>query len=376
MNIPLFKIDSDTRDIQAITKVIRRGSEWALGKELVLFEKKLAGYINTRYAVAFNSGTSALHALLLAHGIGQGDEVIVPSFTFIATANAPKFVGAIPVFADIEEKTYALDPEDVEKKITTRTKAIIVVHYAGCPASKTLELKKIAKKHGLLLFEDAAESMGAEVNGKKTGSIGDAGILSFCQNKIITTGEGGAVVTNSEKIYHSLKLICSQGRNETESYFTSTKKPDYISLGYNFRMSSLIAALGISQLQKIDRLIQNRVRVAKQYNHLLSSLEQIKLPHAPETHKQVYQMYTIRVPSVIRDKLQKYLLSQGIFSKVYFEPIHETGYYQSFKQYQTLNLPNTISLSREVLSLPIFPGMTLSQIQHVAKHIRDFFNKI
>src|SRR3990172_1871375 len=194
--IPLFKIYWDRNDVAAVTSIIEKGANWAIGPEIKEFEKAVSEYIGVKYAVAVNSGTSALHVVLAAHGIGPGDEVIVPAFTFIATANAPLFVGAKPVFADIEEKTFGLDAADVEKKITPRTKAILPIHYGGCPCLID-ELKEVAARHKLLLIEDAAEALGAAVNDRKVGSIGDIGILSFCQNKLVTTGEGGAVVTNS-----------------------------------------------------------------------------------------------------------------------------------------------------------------------------------
>ena len=241
--LPLFKIYTDEADLQAVTEVLRRGTYWAEGPEVVEFERGLRDYQEKKYAVAFNSGTSALHAALLAYGIKGGDEVIVPSFTFIATANAPLFVKAKPIFADIEEQTLGLDPEDVEAKITPKTKAIIPVHYAGCPC-KIRELREIADDHHLLLIEDAAESFGASIGDKKAGSYGEGGVLSFCQNKVVPTGEGGALVTDSRDIYEKAKLIRSHGRQENSAYFSSIENLDYITLGYNFRMPSMIAALG------------------------------------------------------------------------------------------------------------------------------------
>ncbi|MFC1953263.1 DegT/DnrJ/EryC1/StrS family aminotransferase, partial [Chloroflexota bacterium] len=194
--IPLFKIYWDKEDTNTVNVAITRGMGWAVGPEVTEFEEKLSQYLDIKYCLTFNSGTSALHAILLAYGIGPGDEIIVPSFTFIATANVALFVGAKPVFADIEEVTLGLDVEDVERKITSKTKAILPIHFAGCPCQID-GLKRVAKKNNLLLIEDAAEALGADINGTKVGSIGDSAILSFCQNKLISTGEGGAVVTNS-----------------------------------------------------------------------------------------------------------------------------------------------------------------------------------
>ena len=230
MKIPLFKIYWDNDDVEAIEQVIKRGSSWACGSEIEEFEKAITDYIGAKYCVTFNSGTSALHAAMLAYGIGPGDEVVVPSFTFIATANAPLFVGAKPVFADVDEETLGLNPQDVKRKITPKTKAIIAVHYGGCPC-KIEELRKIADAHKIILIEDAAEAMGAKVSGKMVGTIGHSAILSFCQNKVITTGEGGAVITDDEETYEKLKLleklkrVRSHGREEGD-YFALAKGLD------------------------------------------------------------------------------------------------------------------------------------------------------
>ena len=249
MKIPLFKIFWDEEDIRAVKGVIKKGAYWTTGPQSKEFEKMIAEYIGTKYAVVFNSGTSALHAAVLAHNIKKGDEAIVPSFTFIATANALLFAGAKPVFADIESKTFGLDPEDVKEKITGKVKAIIPVHYGGSPCL-IRELKEIAEDYNLILIEDAAESFGAKIKDKKVGTFGDSAMLSFCQNKVITTGDGGAVVTDSREIYEKLKLIRSHGRLEDTDYFSSWKDVDYVTLGYNYRMSDITAALGISNLKR------------------------------------------------------------------------------------------------------------------------------
>lgn len=371
--IPLFKIYWDEEDVETVKEAIQRGMYWAIGPNIEKFENMLSEYVDTKHALVFNSGTSALHAVLLAHGIGQGDEVIVPSFTFIATANAPLFVGAKPVFADIENKTYGLNPDDVETKITPRTKAIIPIHFGGCPCLIE-ELREIARKHKLLLIEDAAESLGAAVDGKKVGSFGNAAILSFCSNKVITTGEGGAVVSDSAEIYERLKLIRSHGRAETANYFSSTEYMDYVTMGYNFRMSDITAALGIAQLRKIDKLIKMRRAIAKNLCEKLSSIPQIEVPVSPEGFFHVYQMYTIRVKGgqVKRDALSACLAHAGIMTKVYFPPVHFTTFYKDGLGYKC-ELQATENLSRQVLTLPMFPGLSEEDINYIADNISAFY---
>lgn len=372
--VPLFKMYWDKADIDAVTAAISSGMNWAIGPEVAKLEGQLSRYLNVKHCLAFNSGTSALHAVLLAYGIGPGDEVIVPSFTFIATANAALFVGAKPVFADIEENTLGLDVADVEQRITPRTKAIMPVHYAGSPCLID-ELKQLAARRNLLLIEDAAEALGAEVNGIKVGSIGDAAILSFCQNKLITTGEGGAVVTNSEEVYEKLKLIRSHGRLENANYFDSTAYMDYISLGFNFRLSNISAALGVAQMEKLPKLIDMRRTNARLYDRGLSSLKRVEVPTVPEGYRHVYQMYTIRVPQEMRDGLMKHLADAGIMSKVFFYPVHKTHFYRNKLKYDCV-LPVTEKVSSEVLTLPMYPSLTEAEISLVTSEIAGYFSKL
>ena len=369
--IPLFKMYWDEDDISQVNNAIRSGMNWALGPQIPTFEKMIADYIGTDYCVTFNSGTSALHATLLAYGIGAGDEIIVPSFTFIATANAPKFVGAKPVFADIEDAAFGLDPSDVETKITPRTKAIIPIHYGGFPC-KIRELQKIADEHGLILIEDAAEAFGARVGDRKVGTFGDSAILSFCQNKIITTGEGGAVVTNNRDLYEKMKLIRSHGRPDTIDYFSTTDVLDYVSLGYNFRISTMTAALGISQLNKIDQIISQRRSDADYYRTGLSSISNLLVPNEEEGTYPVYQLFSIRVNK--RDDLMKYLGNKGIMTKIYFPPVHKTHYYQNVLKY-TCSLPVTDAVSKEIVSLPFYPGISRQEIDTVIGEIKTFYGR-
>lgn len=371
--IPLFKIYWDNEDIKMVSEAIKKGMFWAIGPEIEKFERKISEYIGTKYAVSFNSGTSALHAALLAYNIKQGDEVIVPSFTFIATANAPLFVGAKPVFADIEEKTFGLDPKDVKEKITKKTKAIIPIHYGGCPCL-IKELKEIAEDYNLTLIGDAAESFGAKIGKKIVGTFGDSTLLSFCANKIITTGEGGCIVTDSKDIYEKLKLIRSHGRLETQNYFSSTEYMDYVALGYNFRMSNITAALGIAQIKKIDEITKIRREKAEYMTKKLSGIKEIITPKPPRDYSHVYQMYTIRIKKrkKIRDSLMKYLTQKGIMTKIYFEPVHLTHFYRKKLGYKC-KLPVTEKLSKQVLTLPMYPALTKNEINYITDNINTFF---
>lgn len=369
--IPIFKIYWDKEDIKSISKIIKAGMHWAEGPSIKEFEDKIARYIGIRHCIVFNSGTSALHALLLAYGISEGDEIIVPSFTFITTANAPLFVGAKPVFADIEEETFGLDPEDVKKKITPKTKAIIPVHYGGCPC-KIRELKRIAEEHNLLLIEDAAEAFGAKINDKKIGTFGSSAVFSFCQNKIITTGEGGAAVTNSGDIYEKLKLTRSHGRTEINNYFSSTGIPNYITLGYNFRMPSFVAALGLAQLRKVNKIIKMRRKKAVYMDkRLAQEVKDFVVIGQPKGYFHVHQLYTVRIKKY-RDELKKYLASRGIMSKIYFSPVHSTPFYIS-KFRTKYELPVTEKISKQVLSLPMYPTLRKEEIDCIIEEIKNFY---
>ena len=376
MNIPLFKIYWDEQDIEKVTSVIRKGMYWATGPEVGGFERKICEYVGVKYSIAVNSGTSALHTILAAYGIGEGDEVIVPSFTFIATANAPLFVGAKPLFVEIEEETYGLDPEDVERKITPKTKAIIPIHYGGSPC-RIEELKQIALKHSLILIEDAAESLGATVNGKKVGTFGDCAILSFCAPKAITTGEGGMILTNSRDVYEKAKLICNHGRVETADYFSSAEQMEHITLGYNFRMSTMTAALGVAQMEKIDEIIRKRRGNANYLTESLSKIEAIKTPKKPQGYFHVYQMYTVRLNGGegVRDRLKEYLVKHGIMSRIYFTPVHLTQFYRQKFGYREGDLPLTEKIASEVLTLPMYPTLTTEETDYIVQQIEDFLAK-
>ncbi|MHB8104288.1 MAG: DegT/DnrJ/EryC1/StrS family aminotransferase [Dehalococcoidales bacterium] len=371
-NVPLFKIYWDDQDINRVTEVIKSGMNWATGPNIQEFEKLLAEYVGMKYAVTFNSGTSALHAIMLAYDIGKGDEVIVPAFTFIATANCALFTGAKPVFAEIEDKTYGLDPADVERKITSKTRAIMPVHFGGC-SCRIAELRQIADKHKILLIEDAAESLGSTYDGKKAGSFGEASIFSFCAPKVITTGEGGVVVTDSKDIFEKLKLVRSHGRLDTKDYFATSEYLEYVTLGYNFRMSNITAALGIAQLAKIEKNIKMRRENAAYLTEKLSGIADLALPLPPDIFYHIYQMYTIRIKGAKgrRDALMNSLNQKGIGAKVYYHPIHLTQFYREKYGYKVGDLPATEDIAQRVLTLPMYPTLTKDDMDYIAKSIES-----
>ena len=370
--IPLYKIHNDKNDLQSVTNVIKRGMDWAIGPEVEKFEKLFASYIGTKFCVSFNSGTSAGHAALLALGIKKNDEVIVPSFSFIATANWPLMVNAKPKFVDIEEQTLGLDPKKIESSITKKTKAIIPIHYAGLPCQID-KIKKISNDYKIPLIEDAAESVGASIRNRKVGTFGLLSIFSLAGNKVITAGEGGVIVTNSKNIFEKLKLIRSHGR-QSKNYFSSTKSANYVSMGYNWRMSSITAALSTSQLNKISKLIQMRRNNSIYMIDQLSKFDEIQPPTEPKYYRHAFQLFSIRLPNKrIRDNLSNFLNKKGIMTKIFFEPIHMSKFYQKNSCYSGKNLKTTEKISSEILSLPMYPGLTTTEIDYIVNSISKFF---
>lgn len=369
--VPLFKMYWDENDLSLTADAIKSGVNWAVGEYTNQFEEKIASYIGTKYCVTFNSGTSALHGALVAHDVKKDDEVIVPSYTFISTVNSPLFVGARPVFADIEDNTYGLSPEDVESKITKNTKAIIPVHYAGMPCD-IKAIKDIAEDHNLVVIEDNAESFGASIDGKMVGTFGDSAMVSFCQNKIITTGDGGAIVTDDKDVYEKLKLIRSHGRLDTENYFDTNAYMDYITLGYNFRLPNILSALGVAQMDKVDTVLALRKKAAEYYNNRISKeLPEIILPTKPDGYDFVYQLYPIRTQK--RDELMEFMKENGIMTKVYFTPVHHSYYYKNVLNIHP-DLPVTEKVGNENLCLPFYPGISEEELNLVVDTMIDFFH--
>jgi perosamine synthetase len=294
--IPVTKPYFTKEEANAVAKVLQSG--WvAQGPLVAEFEEVIAEYVKTRYAKATNSCTSGLHLSLLALGIGKGDEVIVPSFTFPATPNSVAYTGARPVFADIDSRTYNIDPHDIEKKITKRTKAIMPVHQAGL-AAEMPEIMKIAKKYNLYVIEDAACGLGASIDGKMVGSFGDAGCFSFHPRKSITTAEGGMVTTNNKMMAEKITILRSHGSSVSDRVRHESKKfidEQYAYLGYNYRMSDIYAAIGLVQFKKMKKILTRKIKLADRYTKYLSKIPSIITPVVPKGYQHSYQAYLIQV---------------------------------------------------------------------------------
>ena len=371
--IPLFKTLSFDSDIQNIQSVISRGNYWACGQEIEKLEYQISSFVWKRYAVVFNSWTSALTALFQAHDV-RGKEVICPSFTFIATANAILLSGWKPVFAESENETFWLDAEDVEKRITNNTKAIITIHYGWVPARDTLKLKKLAQERWLLFIEDAAQSLWAQIGNEKVGSFGNSSIFSFCQNKIITTWEWGVALCDDKEIYEKLLLIRSHWRVEIHGcdYFSNVWDNDYIIAGNNWRMPSMNAALGLSQFSHLDDIIKKRIKIWRFYDEKFSWIVYAPSMHWFDWFLNIYQMYTLLVENIsIRNALQKHLEIKWIASKVYFNPVHQKILYKEYD----VHLPISENLSERVITIPCFPSLEDEDLHHITNTFINFIKK-
>lgn len=338
-----------------MTEVLERKANWANGEEIVAFEHRLSEIVDVNYCTVFNSGTSALNAALVALGIGPGDKVIVPAFTFISVANSVRMVGGVPVFVDIERQTFGLDPKLVEETIKKDDyiKAVIAPHFAGIPCNIDM-INKICKRNNILLIEDAAEALGASKGQKMCGSFGNMSILSFAANKIISTGEGGACLTNSyNNQVNILEKIRSHGRTGDANYFRGqADSVDYIKMGYNWRMPSMCAALGLAQLSRLGSICSQREAIAKKYDEGLKDCTLIK---RDEYGRSVVQFYSVLVDKRYRYMLKRELMKKGIDSQIYFRPINKYSFY---KQYRDIDLPRTYEISDSIISLPCYPGMS------------------
>ena len=346
-------------EIKAVREVLKSGL-LAQGPKVKEFEERIAEYIGVKYGIATSSGTTALHTALLAAGIKPGDEVITTPFTFIATANSILYCNAKPVFADIDEKTFNINPDEIEKKITEKTKAILPVHLYGQPADME-RILEICETHNLLLIEDAAQALGAEFNNKKVGSFGICAIFSFYPTKNITTGEGGMIVTNDENLAERCRKIRNHG--EYQRYFVD-------SLGYNYRMTDIAAAIGLTQFRKLEKFNKKRIKNAKFLTKHLKDIEEIEVPFVDKRVKHVFHQYTIKTSR--RDELKEFLEKRGIQAVVYYPlPIHKQKFYQDLGYKETLPVAESIAL--KVLSLPVHQNLKKEDLEFIVESIREFF---
>jgi perosamine synthetase len=357
VSAPILK----NEEIEAVIKVLKSG-KLAQGPKVEEFEKAFASYIGTRYAVAVNSGTAALHVALLAAGIGEGDEVITTPFSFIATANCCLFCKAIPVFVDIDDKTFNILPRLIETKINSKTRAIIVVHLYGQPCDMA-EIMQICKKHNLALIEDACQAHGAEYAGKKVGSFG-IGCFSFYATKNMITGEGGMITTDDEEIAQKARAIRHHG--QSERYMHNM-------LGYNFRMTDIAAAIGISQLHKLDGLNSQRIQNAMYLSEYVREIPGLTPPYTAPNRNHVFHQYTIRVEKefkLSRDELQQKLSEQNVGSNVYYPiPIHKQPLYKNLGYNSVFRRAE--EASEIVLSLPVHPHLSEEDLKTIAGALKN-----
>lgn len=358
--IPIASVQIDEETQKAVLDVLKSG-QIAQGPKVEEFEKDFASYIGTKYAIALNSGTAALHVALQAAVIGEGDEVITTPFSFIATANCCLYCGAKPVFADINVETFNISPEEIEKKITSRTKAVIVVDLYG-QACDMDEIITICKKHNLVLIEDACQAHGAEYQGRKVGSFG-IGCFSFYPTKNMTTGEGGMITTDDEEINRKARLIRQHG--QSRRYVNEV-------LGYNFRMTDIAAVLGIYQLKRLDASNSRRNNNAAFLTEHISKIKGLIPPHIAPKRNHVFHQYTIRVTQdykYSREKLQQILSSQGIGTAIYYPtPIPQQPFYQQIGYQEQLNVTDIIA--KEVLSLPVHPSLTDKDLKTIVEALK------
>ena len=322
----------------------------------------MAGYHSVPHAIAVSSGTAGLHMSLLTLGIGQGDEVIVPSFAFIAVANAVAQVGATPVFADVDTLTLNLTPATVEAVITPRTKAIIAVHTFGIPADM-LGLRAVAQRHNLVIIEDACEAIGARIGDKRAGSFGDLAIFGFYPNKQITTGEGGAVLAHSELHADRLERLRNQGRSRGK--FAVPDAPGAWDVGFNYRLSDIACALGRVQLDRIEELLTMRRAAAERYDQLLQAIPGLELPPLNLPGFEIsWFVYVVRLaPGTDRDQVRQQLALDGVATAAYFEPIHQQRAWTEFKR---AAMPVAEAIGPRTLALPFFSRITPDQQEAVA----------
>lgn len=353
--IPISKPSLGVEEREAVTRVLDKGC-LVQGEEVEAFEREWAAYVGTRFAVATNSGTSALHVALACLGIREGDKVITTPFSFIATTSSILMQGASPVFCDIDPKTYNLDPRQIESKIDRSTRAIMVVHLYGQPCDMDPVLE-IARKHRLYVIEDACQAHGAEYRCKKVGSIGDLGVFSFYATKNMTTGEGGMLTTDIAEVADKARILRDHGQ---------VQRYRHEILGYNYRMTNIAGAIGLAQLRRLDQFNQKRMSNAGHYNENLSS--RILKPEVLDDVKHVYHQYTIRVKD--RSRFVRYLEQNGVGHGIYYSvPIPDQPL---LKEHKGLSLPVAQEASEQVVSLPVHPSLSTEDLEYIVKTVNSY----
>lgn len=361
-------IDED--DIKAVSDVLR-ADYITTGPKVDEFERVVADYVGAKYAVAVSSGTAALHIAVLALGIKAGDEVITSPITFAASSNCVLYCGGKPVFADIDNLTYNINPDDIESKINGNTKAIIPVHFTGQPCDMD-KIHQIAKKYNLLIIEDAAHALGAKYKDKMIGSLSDMTVFSFHPIKHITTGEGGMAVTDNEELYNKLKLFRSHGIARDDS--TEPWYYEQLELGYNYRISDIQCALGISQMKKIDKFIKRRKEIANKYNDAFKNYKNIIIPHQLEDCDSSWHLYVIQLLQKDRDEIFNMLRQEGIGVNVNYIPVYKHPYYQK-NGYDKVVCHNAENFFSGALSIPIFPKMTNEEVNYVIDKLKNVLDR-
>jgi perosamine synthetase len=363
--IPMSSPDITSAEIDAVNEVLN--TRWlSMGSKIGEFEKAFAHYLGPVHAIAVNSGTSGLHLAVIAAGVDAGDEVISPSFGFIASANCVLYQRARPVFVDIDPLTGNIDPNLIEDAITARTKAIIPVHTFGQPADMD-PILEIAQKHHLAVIEDACEAIGAEYKGRRAGTMGDAAVFAFYPNKQMTTGEGGMIIADNEDWANLFRSLRNQGRDIFDAWLNHTR------LGYNYRLDEMSAALGLAQIRRIEELLAKRDQVAQWYNDGIDQIDGIQKPYIVETTTRMsWFVYVIQCKDhVSRNRLMGYLDKQGIPSRPYFTPIHLQPFYQQQFGWKRGDLPHTEKAGDTFLALPFSGVMTKEQVDYVCDQLRQ-----
>ncbi|MEG3224232.1 MAG: aminotransferase DegT [Methanobacteriales archaeon Met13] len=349
--IPIARPIIGEEEIEEVVSVLKSGII-AQGPRVAEFEEKFAEYVGVKHAVAVSSGTTALHLAMLAAGVGEGDEVITTPFSFAATGNCILYVGARPVFVDIDPKTYNLDPKQIENAITDKTKAILPVHLYGQPADMD-EINRIADEHDMVVIEDAAQAHGALYNGKMVGSLGDMACFSFYPTKNMTTSEGGIVTTDNKKMADKIRMLRAHGEQERYSH---------VVLGYNFRMTDISAAIGLAQLKKLDNFNDKRIENAEYLTEQIKEIGGIEAPLVAKGVKHVFHQYTIRVSDNKRDKFMKFLNENEIGTGIHYSiPIYAQKLYQELGY--SGNCPEAEKAAKEVLSIPVHPSLSVEDVE-------------